>query len=78
MKEFVIEHTEKMEQVLQQVAKLLANNTNYTTMITAPQYHHNSLKFIQLSNVDAVSYTHLVWYSMPWEAGRMHFFYCFP
>lgn len=32
MKEFVIEHTEKMEQVLQQVAKLLANNTNYTTM----------------------------------------------
>ena len=52
MKEFVIEHTEKMEQVLQQVAKLLANNTNYTTMITAPQYHHNSLKFIQLSNVD--------------------------
>ena len=52
MKEFVIEHTEKMEQVLQQVAKLLANSTNYTTMITAPQYHHNSLKFIQLSNVD--------------------------
>ena len=42
MKEFVIEHTEKMEQVLQQVAKLLANNTNYTTMITAPQNHHNS------------------------------------
>ena len=52
MKEFVIEHTEKMEQVLQQVAKLLANSTNYTTMITAPQYHHNSLKFLQLSNVD--------------------------
>lgn len=52
MKEFVIEHTEKMEQVLKQVAKLLANNTNYATLITAPQYHHNKLKFIQLSNVD--------------------------
>lgn len=52
MKEFVIEHTEKMEQVLKQVAKLLAANTNYATLITAPQYHHNKLKFIQLSNVD--------------------------
>lgn len=52
MKDFVIEHTEKMEQVLQQVAKLLAANTNYATMITSPQFHHNKVKFIQLSNVD--------------------------
>lgn len=52
MKDFVIEHTEKMEQVLQQVAKLLAANTNYATMITSPQMHHNKVKFIQLSNVD--------------------------
>ncbi len=52
MKEFVIEKTEKMEQVLKQVAKLLANNTNYATMITAPSNHHNKVKFIQLSNVD--------------------------
>ncbi len=52
MKEFVIEHTEKMEQVLQQVAKLLANNTNYATMITGPQLHHNKIKFLQLSSVD--------------------------
>ena len=52
MKEFVIEHTEKMERVLQQVARLLANNTNYATMITSPQCHHNKLKFVQLSNVD--------------------------
>lgn len=52
MKEFVIEHTEKMEQVLKQVAKLLASNTNYATLVTTPQYHHNKLKFIQLSNVD--------------------------
>ena len=29
MKSFVIQHTEKMENVLQQVAKLLAANTNY-------------------------------------------------
>ena len=52
MKDFVIEHTERMEQVLQQVAKLLAANTNYATMITSPQFHHNKVKFIQLSSVD--------------------------
>lgn len=52
IKEFMIERTEKMEQVLKQVVKLLANNTNYATMITAPSYHHNKVKFIQLSQVD--------------------------
>lgn len=52
MKNFVIERTEKMEQVLKNVVKLLANNTNYATMITAPQYQHGKLKFIQLSQVD--------------------------
>ncbi len=53
MQNFVIEHTEKMEQVLKKVAKLLANNTEYAAMITGPKYHHNKLKFIQLSKVDA-------------------------
>lgn len=52
IKEFMIEHTERMEQVLQQVAKVLAANTNYTAMITAPSYHHNIVKFLQLSQVD--------------------------
>ena len=52
MKEFVIERTAKMEQVLKQVVKLLATNTNYATMITAPHYQQGKLKFIQLSQVD--------------------------
>ena len=52
MKEFVIEKTQKMEKVLKQVAKLLANNTNYATMISAPAYQHNKVKFIQLSQMD--------------------------
>lgn len=52
MKEFVIEKTEKMEQVLKQVAKLLANNTNYATMISAPSYSNNKIKFIQLSQMN--------------------------
>lgn len=53
MKEFVIERTGKMERVPKNVVKLLATNTNYATMITAPQYRQGKLKFIQLSQVDA-------------------------
>lgn len=52
MKEFVIEKTEKMEKVLQQVVKMLAVNTNYATMISAPSTKRNKVKFIQLSHVD--------------------------
>ena len=52
MKDFVIEKTEKMDQVLKQVAKMLANNTNYATLVSAPTYSTNKIKFIQLSNVD--------------------------
>lgn len=52
MKEFMIEHTERMEQVLKQMAKALAANTNYTAMITAPSFQRNKVKFLQLSQVD--------------------------
>ena len=52
MKDFVIEKTEKMDQVLKQVANMLANNTNYATLVSAPTYSANKIKFIQLSNVD--------------------------
>lgn len=52
MKDFVIEHTEKMEQVLKQVAKMLAQNTNYATMISSPKYSGNKVKFVQLSQMD--------------------------
>lgn len=48
MKELVIENTEKMEQVLKQAAKVLANNTNYATLVSAPDVNHNKVKFIQL------------------------------
>ena len=43
---------DKMENLLQQVARVLAMNTNYATMVTAPQYKDTKLKFIQLSQVD--------------------------
>ncbi len=52
LKELMIGRTDKLEQVLKNVVKVLANNTNYATMISAPQYHQNKLKFIQLSRVD--------------------------
>lgn len=52
MKELLLEKEDKMDHLLKQVAKVLAANTNYATMISAPQYHRNKLKFIQLSRVD--------------------------
>ena len=52
MKELMIQKADRMESLLQQVAKVLAHNTNYATMISSPQYHHNKVKFIQLSEVD--------------------------
>ena len=52
MKDFVIEKTQKMDEVLKKVAKMLANNTNYATIVSAPTYSGNKVKFMQLSNVD--------------------------
>ena len=51
MKEQMLEKADKMDQLLKQVAKVLAY-TNYATMISAPTYNRNKLKFIQLSQVD--------------------------
>ncbi len=53
LKEMLLEREEKTELLLKQVAKVLAVNTNYATMITAPSTHRNKLKFLQLSRVDA-------------------------
>ena len=53
MKEVVFEKADQLSEVLKQVARLLAANTNYAAMISSPEIHHNKLKFIQLSKVDA-------------------------
>ena len=53
MKEMLLERQDKMETLLKQVAKVLAQNTQYATMISAPQAKGRKLKFIQLSRVDA-------------------------
>ena len=49
MKEMLLEKEDKMEALLKQVVRVLAQSTNYATMISAPQIHRNKLKFIQLS-----------------------------
>lgn len=53
MQELVIQRVDRVELLLKQLAKLLAVNTNYATLISGPQYHHTKLKFIQLSRVEA-------------------------
>ncbi len=52
MRELLLQKEDKIDNLLKQVAKVLAVNTNYTSMISAPRYHSNKLKFIQLSRVD--------------------------
>lgn len=52
MKEMLLDKEEKLETLLKKVAKTLAVDTNYATMISAPQIRKNKLKFIQISKVD--------------------------
>jgi heat-inducible transcriptional repressor len=50
-RENLLERVDKLEKMLKQVAKVLASNTQYATLVTTPQYS-NTVKFIQLSQVD--------------------------
>lgn len=53
MKDFLDDKVEKVEELLQNTAKLLAVNTNYATMITTPRSkNQRKLKFIQLSLIE--------------------------
>lgn len=52
MKDFLAEKVDRVEELLQNVAKSLAIDTNYATMVTTPQFHHNKLKFVQLSQLE--------------------------
>ncbi len=51
MKVLLLEKADKLENILQQVAKMLAVNTNYTTMVTTPQYK-KKVKFVQLTELE--------------------------
>ncbi len=51
MQTLMVEKADKIDLLLQQVAKLLAQNTNYTSMVTKPKYQHKKIKFIQLNRI---------------------------
>ena len=53
MKELLIEKADKIDLLLKQIAKLLAVNTNYASLVTKPQYRSKKVKFIQLTEVEA-------------------------
>ena len=53
LKDVLLEKEEKLDHMLKQAAKLMAVNTNYATMVTAPRSSKNVLKFLQLSRMDA-------------------------
>ena len=53
MKDMLGEKVEKVEELLQNVAKVLAKDTNYATMVTTPQLTGNTLKSGQLSQLEA-------------------------
>ena len=52
MKSMLVQKQDRLENLLQQVARLLAANTNYASMISSPMMSRNKIKFIQLSQVD--------------------------
>ena len=52
IKALMLKRVDRVELLLKQMARILAQNTNYAALISAPQYHRNKLKFIQLSKVD--------------------------
>lgn len=45
------EKTEKLENLLQKVVKVLAQNTQYTSVISTPQYRSRKVRFVQLTEV---------------------------
>lgn len=51
-KEFMVQKVDRLEVVLQKLAKIIASNTKYATMISGPSIHGNKLKFIQLSAIE--------------------------
>ncbi len=52
MKEVLLKKEDKLENLLKDVAKLLASNTNYASMVSTPVVKQNKIKFIQLSQID--------------------------
>ncbi len=50
--DILIEKVGRVEDLLQNVAKTLAANTNYATMVAAPKKQGQSIKFVQVSQIE--------------------------
>lgn len=50
--ELLIEKVDKVEELLQNVAKMLANNTNYATLVAAHNKQGRTIKFVQISQIE--------------------------
>ncbi|MGN0374748.1 MAG: heat-inducible transcriptional repressor HrcA [Butyrivibrio sp.] len=50
--ELLIEKVDHVEDLLQNVAKTLATNTNYATLVAAPKKNGRTIKFIQISQIE--------------------------
>ncbi len=55
LKEQLEEKSGKLDALLKEVAKFLASNTNYATMVSGPRYQSKKVKFIQITPVDKES-----------------------
>ena len=50
--DFLLKRVDRVELMLEQLVKVVAANTNYAAMVSAPRVNANKLKFLQLSRVD--------------------------
>lgn len=51
-KDLMFKKVDRLENVLKQLAKIIARDTNYAAMISGPAIHSNKVKFLQLSKMD--------------------------
>ena len=51
-KDLMFKKVDRLENVLKQLAKIIARDTNYAAMISGPTIHSNKVKFLQLSKID--------------------------
>ena len=50
--EMMVKKVDRLEQILKQVVRMLATNTNYASLITAPKGRRSKMKFVQVSMVE--------------------------
>ena len=52
MRDSLLEKAGRLDNLLKEVAKLLAVNTNYASMVSGPTYRSRKVKFLQITEVD--------------------------